>query len=65
MGRDTRHLLVGAAARPDERRALEGVLDEFDDVVAVTELLTSCWGPNALQMEVFIDPTHSRQREPA
>jgi cation diffusion facilitator family transporter len=55
MGRDTRHLLVGSAARPDERRALERVLEEFDEVVAVTELLTLVLAPNALLMAARVD----------
>ena len=55
MGRDTGQLLVGAAARPDERGAIERVLAEHPHVVEVLELLTMVLGPNALLVAARID----------
>jgi cation diffusion facilitator family transporter len=55
MARDARYMLVGAAARPDERRALEGALREFPEVQEVRELLTLTLGPNALLVGARID----------
>ena len=48
MGRDARQLLIGSAALPEEREALERAIEEFDEVDAVKELLTMVLGPNAL-----------------
>ena len=47
MGRDARQLLIGSAALPEEREALERAIEEFDEVDAVKELLTMVLGPNA------------------
>jgi cation diffusion facilitator family transporter len=55
MARDARYMLVGAAARPDERRALERALGEFPEVQEVRELLTLTLGPNALLVGARID----------
>jgi cation diffusion facilitator family transporter len=55
MARDTSHLLVGAAALPEERAAMERVLEEHDDVVEVFELLTLVLGPSALLVAARID----------
>jgi cation diffusion facilitator family transporter len=55
MGRDVSHLLIGAAARPDERDALERALEEFDEIDSVVELLTMALGPNALLVAARID----------
>jgi cation diffusion facilitator family transporter len=55
MGRDVSHLLIGAAARPEERDALDRALDEFDEVDHVVELLTMALGPNALMVAARID----------
>ncbi|MFP5394537.1 MAG: elongation factor Tu, partial [Gammaproteobacteria bacterium] len=41
MARDTGHLLVGAAALPEERAAMERVLERHPAVVEVRELLKS------------------------
>src|SRR5207248_1013693 len=38
MGRDVSHLLIGAAARPEERDALERALEECDEIDNVVEL---------------------------
>jgi cation diffusion facilitator family transporter len=40
MGHDTSELLVGAAARPAERAAIERTLNEFDQIEKVIEVLT-------------------------
>jgi cation diffusion facilitator family transporter len=55
MARDTGHLLVGAAARPDERAAIERVIEEHTDVDQVFELLTMVLGPNALLVAARVD----------
>ena len=55
MGRDVSHLLIGAAARPEERDSLERALAEFDEVDDVVELLTMVLGPNALLVAARID----------
>jgi len=55
MGRDVSHLLIGAAARPEERDTLEGALTAFDEVDDVVELLTMALGPNALLVAARID----------
>ena len=49
------HLLIGAAARPEERDTLEGALTAFDEVDDVVELLTMALGPNALLVAARID----------
>ena len=55
MGRDVSHLLIGGAARPEERDAMESALREFDEVDDVVELLTMALGPNALLVAARID----------
>jgi cation diffusion facilitator family transporter len=55
MGHDVSHLLIGAAARPDERDALEQTLCEFEEIDDVVELLTMALGPNALLVAARID----------
>jgi cation diffusion facilitator family transporter len=55
MGHDVSHLLIGAAARPEERDALEQALLEFDEVDEVVELLTMALGPNALLVAARVD----------
>jgi len=55
MGRDTSHLLAGASATPDERAAIERVLEDHDGVEEVTELLTLVLGPSALLVAARID----------
>jgi len=48
MARDAKHLLVGWAARPDERDAIERAIEEYDEVEEVVELLTMVLAPNSL-----------------
>lgn len=55
MGRDAKNLLIGAAARPDERRALEEALTSYDEVVELQELLTLTLGPKALLVAARLD----------
>jgi cation diffusion facilitator family transporter len=55
MGVDTGRLLIGAAARPEEREAIERVLREHPDVVDVKELLTLVLAPRALLVAARID----------
>jgi len=55
MAHDTSDLLVGAAARPDERAALEVALREREEIEDVIELLTMTLGPNALLVAARVD----------
>ncbi|MBV8710853.1 MAG: cation diffusion facilitator family transporter [Solirubrobacterales bacterium] len=55
MAHDTSELLIGAAARPAEREALERTLEEFDEVDNVLELLTMVLGPNSLLVAARVD----------
>jgi cation diffusion facilitator family transporter len=55
MARDTGHLLVGAAALPEEREKMERVIEDHPNVVEVRELLTMALGPNALLVAARVD----------
>lgn len=55
MGRDVKHLLIGSAARPDERRLIEETIEEFPEVREVRELLTLVLGPKALLVAVRLN----------
>src|SRR5207248_10330814 len=55
MGRDARHLLIGSAALPEERDAIERAIEGFEEVDRVHELLTLVLGPNALLVAARID----------
>jgi cation diffusion facilitator family transporter len=55
MGRDVKHLLVGSAALPEERESIEKVIESYDEVDEVEELLTMVLGPNALLVAARID----------
>jgi cation diffusion facilitator family transporter len=48
LARDSKHLLIGASARPDEREAIESVIESHDEVVEVVQLLTMVLGPKAV-----------------
>jgi cation diffusion facilitator family transporter len=61
MGHDTSELLIGGAARSDERDALWRTLEEFDQVDSVVELLTMTLGPNSLLVAARIDLAHGLQ----
>jgi cation diffusion facilitator family transporter len=55
MGRDTKHLLLGRAARPEERDAIERAIEDHQDVEEVEQLLTLVLGPNSLLVAARID----------
>ena len=55
LARDTRHLLVGAAAHPDERAAIERVIAQHPGIARVHELLTLVLGPKALLVAARVD----------
>jgi cation diffusion facilitator family transporter len=55
MGRDAKHLLIGSAALPEERDAIEQAIEDYDEVVEVEELLTMVLGPNALLVAARVD----------
>lgn len=55
MGRDARHLLIGSAARDEERQEIERAIERFDEVDHVVELLTMVLGPDALLVAARID----------
>ena len=55
MGRDAKHLLIGSAARPEERKRLEEVIEGHPEIVAVNELLTMVLGPKALLVAARVD----------
>jgi cation diffusion facilitator family transporter len=55
MGHDTSELLIGAAARPAERAALERALQECDQIDNVLELLTMVLGPRSLLVAARVD----------
>jgi divalent metal cation (Fe/Co/Zn/Cd) transporter len=55
MAHDAAEVLVGAAARPEEREAMERVLAGHPDVVEVQELLTSVLGPRAILVCARLD----------
>jgi cation diffusion facilitator family transporter len=55
MGRDAKHLLIGSAALPEERRDLERAISQYDEVVEVQELLTMILGPSALMVAARVD----------
>jgi cation diffusion facilitator family transporter len=55
MATDTGRLLVGAAALPEEREAIERVISEHGDVDELIEVLTMVLGPNALLVAARVD----------
>ena len=61
MGHDTSELLIGAAARPDERDAIARALCEFEQVDEVVEVLTMALGPNSLLVAARVDMAEGLQ----
>lgn len=57
LGRDVKGLLIGEAARPNERERLAEVLERHDGVDEVVDLLTMAIGPNALLVAARLDLT--------
>jgi cation diffusion facilitator family transporter len=55
IARDSRHLLVGAAALPEEREAIERVIAQHRGIAEVHELLTLVLGPKALLVAARVD----------
>jgi cation diffusion facilitator family transporter len=55
LARDTRHLLIGAAAQPDEREAIEHTIENHPGIAKVHELLTLVLGPQALLVAARVD----------
>jgi cation diffusion facilitator family transporter len=55
MAHDTSELLLGAAARPAERAAIERALRDSDEIDDVLEILTMALGPNSLLVAARVD----------
>jgi cation diffusion facilitator family transporter len=55
MGRDVSELLIGSAARPEERRAIADTIAGFDEIAGVFEVLTMVLGPNSLLVAARVD----------
>jgi cation diffusion facilitator family transporter len=55
LGRFSKGLLIGEAARPEQRELLREVIMNHPEVEAVLELLTMHLGPNALLVAVRLD----------
>src|SRR5919199_1855305 len=55
LGRDTKHLLIGEAARPEQRERLRETIARHPEVEEVLELLTMYLGPNDLLVAVRLD----------
>ena len=55
MAHDAAVLLTGAAALPQERAAIERVLEASPQIEKVIELLTMVLGPNALLVAARVD----------
>jgi cation diffusion facilitator family transporter len=55
LWRDTRGLLIGEAALPEEREAIVDVLQRHPEVDDVVELLTMAMGPDSLLVAVRLD----------
>jgi cation diffusion facilitator family transporter len=55
LWRDTRGLLIGEAALPEEREALAGILDRHPEVDATVDLMTMALGPSTLLVAARLD----------
>ena len=55
IARDSRHLLLGASALPEEREAIERVIECHPGIEQVQELLTLVLGPKALLVAARVD----------
>ena len=55
LGRDTKHLLIGEGARPEQRERLRQVIARHPEVEAVLELLTMYLGPTTMLVAVRLD----------
>ena len=63
IARDSRHLLVGAAAQPEERAAIERTIAEHPGIAKVHELLTLVLGPQALLVAARVDLSDDLESE--
>lgn len=55
LGRDTKNLLIGRSATPDERRAITEVIEADPAVDRVLELLTMALSPDRLLVAARVD----------
>jgi cation diffusion facilitator family transporter len=55
LGRDTKGLLIGEGALPEEREAIERVFEEHAKVASLEELLTMAIGPASLLVAARLD----------
>ena len=55
LGRDSKELLIGEGAHPEEREAIVRVFDEHEQVLSVEELLTMALGPVSLLVAARLD----------
>jgi cation diffusion facilitator family transporter len=55
LGRNTKHLLIGEAARPDQRELLRRTITRHPEVDEVLELLTMYLGPTDMLVAVRLD----------
>ncbi len=55
LGRDTKGLLIGEGALPEERKAIERVFEEHPKVESLEELLTMALGPASLLVAARLD----------
>ena len=55
LGRDTKGLLIGEGAQPEEREAIERVFEEHTGVESIEELLTMALGPASLLVAARVD----------
>jgi divalent metal cation (Fe/Co/Zn/Cd) transporter len=55
LWRDTRGLLIGEAALPEERERIVQVLNDRDEVEEVIELMTMAMGPDSLLVAARLD----------
>ena len=55
LGRDTKALLVGSSATPEERQAICSILDARPEVDRVVELLTMALAPEQLLVAARVD----------
>jgi len=55
LGRDTKGLLIGEGAQPEEREAIERVFEDHTGVESIEELLTMALGPASLLVAARVD----------
>jgi cation diffusion facilitator family transporter len=55
LGRDTKNLLIGASARPEDRDRIKAVIEGHPEVGRVVQLLTMYVGPDSLLVAARVD----------